>query len=127
MTHQKPDLGKLEVREDLLKSSIMSSLEEGTSVTVEAPTHGKITGWVKKTGQKVREGETLCYFKPKHEGGMFIHAPYQRLLSLLEPEEDDQDPKVIGTLIILVMEGEVFPGTIIAVISPFIKPTEPTE
>ncbi len=128
MTRQKPDFEKLEVSEDFLKSSIISSLgEEGTSVPVEAPNHGTIIGWVKKTGKEVKEGEALCYFRPKHGRGEFIHAPYLRILSLLPPEEAELGPQLIGTLIILVTEGEVFPGTLIAVISPFIKPTKPAE
>ena len=132
MTHPKPDLEKLEVREDLLKSFIMSSLEEeGTSVPVMAPTTGDIITWVKKFNEKgervlyYKEGEAICLlkaervdehisseFKLKRSRNMFLHAPDE------------------GILIILVEEGKVFEGMTIAVILPrshFTKPTPPTE
>lgn len=132
MTHQKPDLKKLEVGEDLLKSYIMSSSEEeGTSVPVEAPTTGDIITWVKKFNEKgervlyYEKGEAICFFKAervdehisgesklKRSRSMFLHAPDE------------------GVLIILVEEGKVFEGMTIAVILPrshFTKPTPPTE
>lgn len=128
MIRPEPKFGELGDMEDLLKSSVVSSLgEEGMSVPVEVPTKGEILFWVKKTGEEVYEGEVLCFFVADAGERMFIHAPYLRILSLLSPDEAEAGPLLIGALIITVKEGEVFGDVPIAIISRIIKPTIPTK
>lgn len=125
MIRPEPKFGGLGDTEDLQKSSILSSLgEEGMSVPVEVPTKGEILFWVKETGEEVYEGEVLCFFISDAGERMFIHAPYLGLLLL---EETYEGPLLIGTLIIMVKEGEVFGEGPIAIISRIIKPTIPTK